>query len=234
MIRVTREGHSAPWRRRVVAAFTERLALKASAVLLAIVLWFVVGAREPREEYAPVRFAPRLDSTLVLRDPTPPIRAHVLGRPSEILKLATQPLVIRRQIAGDAPDTLVLPLRPSDVEVPAGADVIVREVYPQSVTLHFEPRSSRRVPVRSSIMARMPLQMSQEIAVRLEPESVTVLGPRRAVAGIQFVRTVMDSIVVDTLPHLVDLDTAGLGATVRPTQVKARFVRRAPAAVPPT
>jgi hypothetical protein len=46
------------------------------------------------------------------------------------------------------------------------------------------------------------------------------------------VRTVVDSIVVDTLPHLVDLDTAGLGATVRPTQVKARFVRRRPA--PPT
>jgi hypothetical protein len=221
-----------PWRRRLSAALTERLALKASAVLLAIVLWFVVGAREPREEYAPVQFAPRLDSTLVLRDPTPPIRAHVLGRPSEILKLATSPLVIRRQIASDAPDTLVLALRPGDVEVPAGADVIVREVYPQSVTLHFEPRSSRRVPVRSSILARVPPQMSQDIAVQLEPDTVTILGPRRAVAAIEFVRTLVDSIVVDTLPHLVDLDTAGLGATVRPTQVKARFVRRR--AVPPT
>jgi hypothetical protein len=230
MIRVRRVP--IPWRRRAAAVFTERLALKASAVLLAIVLWFVVGAREPREEYAPVQFAPRLDSTLVLRDPTPPIRAHVMGRPSEILKLATQPLVIRRQIASDAPDTLVLPLRPSDVEVPAGADVIVREVFPQTVTLHFEPRSSRRVPVLSSILARVPPELSQAIAVQLEPDSVTVLGPRRAVADIQFVRTVVDSIVVDTLPHLVDLDTAGLGATVRPTQVKARFVRRRPA--PPT
>ena len=221
-----------PWRRRAAAAFTERLALKASAVLLAIVLWFVVGAREPREEYAPVQFAPRLDSTLVLRDPPPPIRAHVMGRPSEILKLATQPLVIRRQIASDAPDTLVLPLRPGDVEVPSGTDVIVREVYPQTVTLHFEPRSSRRVAVRSAILARVPPELSQEIAVQLEPDSVTILGPRRTVANIPFVRTVVDSIVVDTLPHLVDLDTAGLGATVRPTQVKARFVRRRP--VPPT
>lgn len=232
MIRVPRP--SIPWRRRLVAAFTDRLALKASAVLLAIVLWFVVGAREPREEYAPVQFAPRLDSTLVLRDPPPPIRAHVMGRPSEILKLATEPLVIRRLIAGDAPDTLALTLRPGDVEVPPGADVIVREVYPQSLTLHFEPRSSRRVPVRSSIMARVQPELSGEIAVQLEPDTVTVLGPRRAVAGIDFVRTVVDSILVDTLPHLVDLDTAGLGATVRPTQVKARFVRRRPAPTPPT
>ena len=57
MIRVPRP--SIPWRRRIFTAFTDRLALKASSVLLAIVLWLVVGAREPREEYAPVQFAPQ-------------------------------------------------------------------------------------------------------------------------------------------------------------------------------
>lgn len=216
-----------PWRRRLVSAFTERLPLKASALLLALVLWFVVGAREPREEYAPVEFSPVLDSSLVLRDPAPPVRAHIMGRPGEILKLATSPLKIRRQVAGDAPDTLVLALRPSDVEIPANVDVIVREVYPQSLTLHFESRASRRVPVRSSILARLPVGTPQGIrlGVRFEPESVTVLGPRRAVAQISSVRTIVDSITADTLSHLIDLDTAGLGATVRPFQVKARFVR---------
>ena len=226
MIRVPRPP--IPPRGRVIAAFTERLALKASAVLLALVLWFVVAAREPREEYAPVRFAPRLDSTLALRDPAPAIRAHVLGRPSEILKLGTSPLVIRRQIASDAPDTLVLSLRPSDVEIPEGVDVIVREVFPQSLTLRFESRWSRRVPVRSAIMARIPPGLATRLGIRLEPDSVTVLGPRRAVAQIAFVRTVQDSVVADTLPHLVDIDTAGLGVTVRPTQIKARFVRILP------
>ena len=49
MIKVGRGRAAIPWRRRVAAALTDRLALKASAVLLAIVLWFVVGAREPRE-----------------------------------------------------------------------------------------------------------------------------------------------------------------------------------------
>lgn len=218
---------SVSWQRRVAAAFTERLALKASAVLLALVLWFVVGAREPREEYAPVQFAPRIDSALVLREPPPLIRAHVMGRPSEILKLASSPLAIRRQISPDAPDTLVLPLRPSDVEVPAGVEVIVREVYPQSVTLHFEVTSSRRVPVQSGLFARLPAELSsaqEPVGVSFDPESVTVLGPRQAVALLRSVRTVAESILVDTLPHLVDLDTTGLGVTVRPTQVKARFV----------
>ena len=209
--------------------FTERLALKSLSVMLAVVLWFVVAAREPRGEYAPVRFLPRLDSALVLRDPAPVIRAHVMGRPGEILKLASTPLVIRREIASDAPDTLVLALRPSDVEVPEGVDVIVREIYPDALTLRFEPSTSRRVPVRSAIMARGPFfSMADQVAVRVEPESVTVSGPRRLVAQMAFVRTVADSIAVDTLPHLVDLDTAGLGAVVRPAQVKVRFVRMRP------
>jgi membrane protein required for beta-lactamase induction len=36
--------------RRVVAAFTDRLVLKATAIFLAIVLWFVVNAKEPQIE----------------------------------------------------------------------------------------------------------------------------------------------------------------------------------------
>jgi YbbR domain-containing protein len=215
------------WERRVKAAFTERLALKASAVLLALVLWFVVAARQPTEEVASVRFAPQLDSALVLRDPPMPIRALVIGRPNEIVKLGNTPLIIRRPIASDVPDTLALTLRPSDVEVPDGVQVIVRDVQPRSVTLRFEPTTSRKVWVRSAIMVRTE-SMRPNIAVRLDPESVTVLGPRRAVAQLHYVSTVVDSITVDTLPHLVDLDTARLGVTVRPSQVKALFVRRAP------
>ena len=204
--------------------FTERLGLKASAVVLAVALWFIVAAREPTQDVASVRFAPQLDSALVLRDPAMPVRALVMGRPSEILKLANTPLVIRRPIANDVPDTLVLMLRPADVEVPEGVEVIVRDVQPHSLTLRFEPTASRKVPVRSALQIRA----HPGSAVRFDPESVTVLGPRRAVAQLRFVQTVVDSIGVDTVPHLVDLDTAGLGVSVRPAQVKATIRRGAP------
>jgi hypothetical protein len=59
--------HPIGWRRQLTAVFTEHLALKASAVLVAVVLWFVVAAREPTEELVSVRFAPQLDSALVIR-----------------------------------------------------------------------------------------------------------------------------------------------------------------------
>jgi len=210
----------------VTAAFTEHLALKASALLLTIALWFAVAAREPTEDVASVRFAPQLDSALVLRDPAPMIRALVIGRPSEILKLANNPLVIRRSIASDAPDTLVLSLRTSDVEVPEGIEVIVRDVQPSSIPLRFESTVSRLVPVRSALLVRAP-SGTVSVPVRLQPDSVTVLGPRRAIARLRFVSTMPDSVVLDTLAHLVDLDTAGLGVTVRPPQVKAIFLRGA-------
>ena len=207
----------------MVSLFTENLALKASSLLLALALWFVVGAREPTEDLATVRFLPQLDSALVLRDPTPPIRALVVGRPSEILKLSNTPLIIRRPIPGDAPDTLEVALRASDIEIPEGVEVIVREVQPRSLTLRFETTASRRVPVRSALV--MPAEVVGRARVMLDPDSVTVMGPRRVVRGLRSVSTVRDSVGPDPIPRLVDLDTARLGVVVRPQQVKA-LVRR--------
>ncbi len=210
------------WRRRLSGAFTENLPLKASALLLTIAMWILVSAREPTEQVVGVRFLPQLDSNLVLRDPSPLIRAVVIGAPNEILKLADTPLAIRRPVAGDAPDTLVISLRPADVEVPEGVEVIVRDVQPHSLTLRFESTASRRVPVHSAVVIRAA---SGRIPVYIDPDSVTVLGPRRSVLRLTQVSTVVDTISIDTLPHLVDLDTAGLGVTVRPRQVKVSFLR---------
>lgn len=213
--------------RRIASAVTRNLPLKASAVFVSVVLWIVVGAREPIEEVTGVRFAPLLDSAIALRDPPPVIRALVIGRASEILKLSNTPLTVRRPIANDAPDTLVVPLRISDVEIPDGVEVIVRDVQPHSLTLRFEHIRSRTVPVRSAIRTLGPTG-SPAVAVRFEPSIVTVRGPRGAVARLRFVPTLPDSIPVDTLPHLVDLDTTGLGVVVQPVQVKAIFVRARP------
>lgn len=207
----------------IVNAFTRNLALKSSSVLLAIALWFVVGGREPTEDLASVRFVPLLDSALVLRDPPPPIRALVVGRPSEILKLSNTPLVIRQPITGDAPDTLEVALRVADIEIPDGVEVIVREVQPRSLTLRFESTSSRRVPVRSALM--IPAEAIGQSRVIFDPESVTVMGPRQVVRSLRSVPTVRDTVGLDPIPRLVDLDTSRLGVAVRPQQVKV-LVRR--------
>jgi YbbR domain-containing protein len=211
--------------RRLRAAFSVHLGLKATAVFFAVVLWFVINAKEPQLQLVPVRFSPVLDSTLVLRDPVPPLQAIVAGSPKELIKLTSNLPRIRRQITADSPDTLVIDLRPEDVTLPDGVDAVVRDVQPRSVTLRFESMWSRKVPVRSVIDVSAP-GYSGPVALHFEPESVQVTGPRHVVMGVASVRTVRTSISFpDSLPHLIDIDTAGLNPAihVRPAQVKAQL-----------
>jgi hypothetical protein len=227
-------GPSAPrsassWRRRLTAALTDRLVLKVTAVFLAVVLWFVVNAKEPQVELVRVRFITTLDSSLVLRDPPPELQALVAGSPRELIKLTSTPPTVRRQVTSDAPDTLVLDFRPGDIVLPDGVDAVVRDVQPRSVTLRFESTWSRRVAVQSAIDV-MPMDWPGPISVTLEPDSVQVSGPRHVVLRVPFVRTVRTTISLpDSLPHLVDLDTTRLGLRVRPAQVKVHVLTTGPA-----
>src|SRR5688572_16837637 len=120
------------WRRRIRTALTERLALKGTAIFLALALWVVTSTREETEELVPVRFAPELDRALVLRGRPPEVRALVRGLGREVLKLRQDPPVIRRTIAGDLPDTVTLELRAGDVDLPPGIDARVLGVPPRT------------------------------------------------------------------------------------------------------
>jgi hypothetical protein len=219
--------------RRIVAAFTEQLGLKGMAILVAVVLWFVVNAKEPQVELVPVRFSPVLDSSLVLRDPLPEFQAIVAGSPKELIKLTSNPPSIRRPVGAGAPDTVVVDLRPDDVTLPQGVDAVVRDVEPRSITLRFETTASRKVPIISALSVTV-VGATGPIATRFDPESVQVSGPRLRVAQLKAVQTIRAVITFpDSLPHLVDVDTTGLGTLrVKPAQVKVLLVPAAPATPP--
>jgi hypothetical protein len=203
-------------------------------VALALGLWMVVNTKESQEALVPVHLLPSLDSSLALRDTLPRVQAVIAGPASELIKLNTNPPVIRRRISSDAPDTLVIDLRPGDVILPEGVDAVVREISPRSVTLRFESSWTRRVPVRSAIDVAALSASLTPVALRIDPQTVEVSGPRNLVARIPYVSTVRTTIAVpDSLPHLVDLDTSGLGTgvRVRPIQVKV-LVKSPPQPLP--
>ena len=131
---------SSPLKRRTAIAFTQHLGLKATAVFLAIILWLVVNRKEPQVQLVPVRFVPVLDAPLVLKEAPPQLQAIVAGPPNQLIKLGSTIPVIRKRITADAPDTLVLDLRPQDVALPAGVDAVVQDVQPRRLMLRFEPR----------------------------------------------------------------------------------------------
>ena len=123
------------WQRQVRAAFLDRLALKAIALALAIVLWFSVTVREPAEEIIAVRFVPSLEPGITLQHDPAPIRALVSGSGQDILALYTTPPAIRMSIGGDVGDSLTLALRPSDVEIPPGNRAIVHDLQPRQLII---------------------------------------------------------------------------------------------------
>ena len=125
------------WRTLLHGIFLERLPLKAAAIFFALVLWMVVSAEEPTDEVIPIRFAPVVDSGVAIVGPLPVVRALVLGRGRELLKLYTAPPVIVRHIQGIESETVSLDLGPADVDLPAGVNAVVRDVRPRHVTLRL-------------------------------------------------------------------------------------------------
>ncbi|MBA3890083.1 MAG: hypothetical protein H0X64_06100 [Gemmatimonadaceae bacterium] len=123
------------WERQVRAAFSDRWALKITALALAIVLWFSVTVREPAEQTVTVTFVPTLESGITLREPPPVIRAVVRGSGRDLLKLYSTPPTIRMTIGGSVGDSLNLSLRPADVDLPPGVTAVVRDVLPRRLTL---------------------------------------------------------------------------------------------------
>jgi hypothetical protein len=209
------------WDRRLRATFTERLELKVTALVLAIVLWFMVSARETTEEIVGVRFAPQLDSSLALQEAPRAISALVIGRRGELLKLVANAPIIRRPIDDEVPDTVSIELRPGDVELPPNVDARVQDVQPRRLTLYFHSDLTRLVPVRPPPDAA-PDGSARAATVRFEPESVRVTGPRRAVARIAAVHPLRSALPArDSGTYLTPIDTSSLGVRVRPARVMA-------------
>lgn len=206
-------------------AAPSRLGLKAIALLIAVLLWLVVNARQPTRGYVRVIVAPELDSSLALLERPRDLQALVSGRAVDIVKLYANPPVVRRILDGDVPDTLRLDVATTDVRVPPELAELVRvlDVNPRSVTLRFGTRATARVPVTSDgrVTLRTLAGARPTDSVRFEPATVRITGPRRVVRRVQSVHPYSLSIDEgDTLPHIADLDTTALGVNIIPSQVK--------------
>lgn len=135
-------------RSRIVAAFTERLPIKLTAIVLAVLIWAIVRGEEPAEVVMSVPFRPVVDGTLELTGGAPDsVQIVISGRTRELLKLRTQPPVVRRRFDEGTATRLRVTLQPADVEFPIGVEARVRELRPNTFTLRFrqlpQPAESR-------------------------------------------------------------------------------------------
>ena len=212
-----------PWQRRIKSAFTEHLPLKLVAIFFAFVIWLVVSGERPTEMVVPVRVEIGVDTSVTLRGSTPEVRALVVGRGRDLMKLWDTPPTIAQRLGSDVPDSLSIMLEVNNVELPPGVAGIVRDVQPRSLRLHFDVQTKRFVPVRSALRVQADSGFRLTGPVQLDPIRVQLIGERRTVRGIDTVATAaLDLVVRDTAPMMVALDTTGLGVRVNPAFVRVR------------
>jgi hypothetical protein len=220
-----------PWQKRVTAAFTEHLPLKLAATFFAFVIWLVVSGERPTEMVVPVRVEIGVDTLVTLRGPTPEVRALVVGRGRDLMKLWDTPPTISQRLGSDVPDSVSLMLEVNNVELPPGVAGIVRDVSPRSLRLRFDVQTKKFVPVRSAVRVRADSGFRLTGPVEIDPTRVQLIGERRSVRAIDTVHTAPAELIVrDTLPMTVALDTVGLGVRVNPAVVRVRV----PVAAMPT
>ncbi len=123
---------------------TWTVALRAiSALCLALALWLIVSAEEPSAGWVPVRVMLTLDSAVTLSEPVVPVRAFVVGRRRDLLRLLQSPPVLQRAVTDDTADSVRLELHEQDLDLPNGTDARVRDLQPRLLTVRL-----RRAPAR--------------------------------------------------------------------------------------
>lgn len=110
--------------------------LKLAALALAGLLWAGVASQEITTQLMPVRVDPEFDDSLDLARPLPSVMALVSGPGHEILKLYSQPLVLRVAVPESAVRRAYrVRLTPERVLVPGAANVTVEEVEPRDLLI---------------------------------------------------------------------------------------------------
>lgn len=208
----------------VRAAILENWPYKAAAVTLSILLWFNVTADQQRQDQPlPTRLEIEVgDTAWSLRDAPTEVTTIFQGRRGDMIALFNQP-VIRKSIDEVTSSEMEIPLAPGDVTYDRSLNVRPLDVRPPRVTVRFERRVTRRVPLVAESRVQ-PAEGFLRGRVVVEEESVTVRGPQSAVGGIARLHTrpvAPDTPVHRDVSRQVDVAVPSEleGVTVDPAQV---------------
>lgn len=165
--------------------------IKLAALLLSATLYVAVAAQEQISQAFPVKLAVVVPPGRTLLQAPPPVSVLVRGRGREILKLRVFPTAMALRV----PDTLSAPvwhvtLRPSDVELPKGADVEVSDVTPHDLDIRLDSVVGKNVPVVARVTVVPESGQALQGGLQLTPAMVRVVGSEQVLARIDSVTTV--------------------------------------------
>lgn len=174
------------------------------ALALASLLWFhaVTEHHYRRRLEIPLQVsdpAPSAGSQEIVVANSPPAEVTVLvsGRGKDLLRLGEGDLLLRLQPPrGRAGARVAYRLEPGQVESQTELPVRVEEIVsPVEVEVVLDRKADREVPVRSLVELRIADSYTQVGEMRLDPATVRISGPRRAVEAVRSIAT--DTLILE-------------------------------------
>lgn len=165
---------------------TSNIPYKVLSVLIAVALWFIV--RDERVETSTLwslelQVPPEL---VVSNEALPELNVGVAGTRVALDRLKREPLVDAIRLKTAEPGIFTLHIRPEDLHVPRGVEVV--HVSPSTIAVRLETRASRRVVVRPRIVLEEDSAWRVKKAT-LTPDHVRLEGPQSIVAAVDQVWT---------------------------------------------
>lgn len=198
--------------------------LKLAAVFLSLTLYVAVAAQEQETQDFTMRLDVQVPPGRTLLSDPPSVRVTLRGKGGELLKLR----LFRQVIALRVPDTLstatwFTTLRPTDIDLPKGADLQVADIAPRDVAIQLDPVAAKEVPIVPRVQVTPESGQALDGGLQITPSVARLVGPDRQVAAIDSVTTVPTALegVHGSFTRFVPLDTTPLGVVrLAPKEVR--------------
>lgn len=210
-------------RASLIQLLTRNWPIKLAALALSLMLYVAVQLQQPVTDNFEIALNVELPPGRILHQKLPKIWAQIAGEGSQVLKLRS----LRGEITRQVPDTLsastwVIRLDPSDVVLPKGAVVQVREIRPRDITLTLDSVSRKNVRVVPLVTVVPDSGQVLHGGFSISPTIARLVGPDENLASIESVTTIPTEIanVAGAFARSVPIDTTALGIVrISPKQI---------------
>jgi hypothetical protein len=205
----------------------DNLGLKLVALLLGLMVYLNVYTDRPNTMLItfPIEIQ-ELDDSLSLSGPVPAVvQAELRGTGKQLLKLRLTEPPVKVSLIGVGPGRFQRMISPDDLPLSASeGPQVERLVGPRLLEIQIERRARRRLPVAARVDGVPATGFAWSGRVVLYPESMLVVGPRSALAGLDSIRLRSISIAGrrDSAQAQVEPEALPEWSTVDPEAVRIR------------
>ena len=169
--------------------FLENWTLKATALLLALILWLFVRGEPGPERVVAVPLEVRISQQMEITNERPTsVEVTMRGAPFSNMWFgkALPSCIVDLQDAAEGEN--IVALTPDNIKISKGSGIRVLQVNPARISILLEKIISKEVPIVAPIL-QSPPQGFEVYNKILKPSSIIIYGPRTRVAAVQSIHT---------------------------------------------